>query len=178
MNEVDDPSDWVLRFAPLIRRGGVVLDVACGGGRHLRALRGLGHPVVGVDRDLSGVGDLRGEARVELIEADLETGGRFPLAERSFAGIVVTRYLHRPLFPDLVAALDARGGVLIYETFMVGHERLGRPRNPDFLLRPGELLDRLRPPLEVVAYEAGPVEGGTPAIVQRICARRARNGPC
>lgn len=157
-----------------------MLDVACGRGRHLRALRALGHPVVGIDRDLGGVRDLLGARDVELVEADLEDGRPFPLAGRRFAGVVVTRYLHRPLFPALLDALEPAGGVLIYETFMVGQGRHGRPSNPAFLLRPGELLDALRPPLEVVAYEAGTVDGPSPQVVQRVCARvpsRAAPGP-
>ncbi len=54
--------------------------------------------------------------------------------------MVVTNYLHRPLFPMLLDAL-ASGGVLLYETFMAGNERFGRPSRPEFLLKDGELLD-------------------------------------
>lgn len=165
------PSPWVRRFAGDVRAGGPILDVACGGGRHLRLLRDLGHPVVGIDRDLSGVADLRGAPGVELVEADLEDGGPFPLAGRRFAAVVVTRYLWRPLFPALADALEAPGGLLIYETFMRGHERHGRPTNPAFLLRPGELLDAFHPRLEILAYEAGTFETPKPAVAQRLCAR-------
>jgi SAM-dependent methyltransferase len=165
----DDPSPWLVRFAPLIERGGEVLDVACGRGRHTRYLLERGHRVVAVDRDLTGVADLRGRSDVELIEADLEDGRPFPLAGRRFAAVVVTNYLHRPLLPDLVAAVG-RGGVLVYETYAQGQERYGRPRNPDFLLRPGELLDAVRGQLTVVAYED--LVDERPARAQRICARR------
>ena len=116
-----------------------------------------------------------GEASAEVIEADLETGaGPFaqggPLAGRAFAGIVVVNYLHRALMEDIVAAL-APGGVLIYETFASGNERFQRPRNPDHLLRCGELLDLLRGRLQIVAYEHGLDETAEiPGVKQRICA--------
>jgi SAM-dependent methyltransferase len=167
---VPPPSDWVCRFAGRVPAG-PVLDLACGAGRHGRLFLARGHPVTFVDRDVSGVGDLRGLHGVETLEADLEDGGPFPLAGRTFAGVVVTNYLHRPLLPALVAAV-APGGVLIYETFARGQERLGRPTNPDFLLAPGELLEAVRGALTVAAYEDRTVHRPDPARVQRICALR------
>ena len=163
------PSAWVARFAPRVPAGGAVLDLACGGGRHARLFLELGHPVTALDRDLSALGELRERAGLEAIEADLEAGGDFPLVGRRFAGVVVTNYLHRPLMAALVAAV-APGGVLIYETFAAGNERFGRPRNPDHLLRPGELLDAVRGTLRVLAYEDLIVERPRPAAIQRICA--------
>ena len=166
-----DPSPWVVRFAGLTPSGGEVLDVACGSGRHTRLFLERGHRVVAVDRDLSGLADLAAHPRLERVEADLEQGGPFVLAGRSFAAVVVANYLHRPLLPSLVAAVDAEG-VFIYETFAAGNERFGRPRNPDFLLEPGELLDAVRGRLRVIAYEDVVVDRPSPAAVQRICAIR------
>lgn len=164
------PSPWVARFAPLVRAGGPVLDLACGSGRHLRLFHARSHPVVGLDRDLRGVADLSGTAGVELVEADLENGQPLPLLrDRRFAGIVVTNYLHRPLFPALLDALEP-GGVLLYETFALGNARFGRPASPAFLLRNGELLDVARGRLQVVAYEHGEVASPKAAVVQRLCA--------
>jgi len=164
-------SAWVRRFAGLVAPGGAVLDLACGGGRHARLFRRLGHPVTALDRDLSGVTDLADAPGVELVTADLENGSPWPLAGRTFAAIVVANYLHRPLLPRLPQVL-APGGVLMYETFAAGNEAYGRPRNPDFLLRPGELLGALAGALTVVAYEHGTVGRPRPAVVQRICAVR------
>lgn len=168
------PSSWVERFASLLRAGGPVLDLACGGGRHLRLFHRRSHPVVGLDRDLGGVTDLEGTAGVTLVQADLESGdsdhspNSLPVDGR-FAGIVVTNYLHRPLFPAILAALEP-GGVLIYETFADGNARFGRPSSPDFLLRRGELLETVRGRLQVVAFEQGEVSVPKPAVIQRICA--------
>ncbi|MCW8835253.1 MAG: class I SAM-dependent methyltransferase [Rhodospirillales bacterium] len=164
------PSSWVTRFAPLVRDGGSVLDLAAGGGRHGRYFRDRGHPVTFVDRDAGPLIDLAGERHAEVIAIDLENGGSWPLPGRTFDAIVVTNYLHRPLFPAIIGAL-AEGGVLIYETFARGNEEYSRPRNPDHLLKAGELIDIARGRLQVVAYEHGiKSETPLPGVVQRICA--------
>jgi hypothetical protein len=106
-----------------------------------------------------------------FVQADLEDGSPWPFAGQRFQGIVVTNYLHRPLFPVLGDAL-AETGVLIYETFMLGNERYGKPSNPKFLLRPGELLEAFKD-LTVKGFEEGPVSGPKPAMIQRLCAVRA-----
>lgn len=168
------PSAWIERFADRVPAGGRVLDLACGGGRHARLFLHRGHPVTLVDRDLSGVSDLGGRGDVETLDADLEDGGPFPLAGRSFAGVVVTNYLHRPLLPAMVQAV-APGGVLLYETFAQGNEAFGKPSNPAFLLAPGELLEAVRGALRVRAYEELVVDAPRPAAVQRLCAERPRS---
>ena len=167
-HEILKPSPWVARFAPLVPARGRVLDVACGSGRHARYFLAREHPVVALDRDVSAIADLADRAGAEIVQADLEDGA-WPLDGRRFAAIVVTNYLHRPLFPRLLAALEPHG-VLIYETFAVGNERFGRPRNPDFLLAPGELLRITAATLRVVAYEHGEVSRPKRAVVQSICA--------
>ena len=165
------PAAWVTRVAGLIRPGGVVLDLASGTGRHAIALLDRGYRVVAVDVDISDLADLEGRAGLEIVAADLEAAP-WPFDGRRFDGIVVVNYLYRPLFPRLVEALAA-GGVLIYQTFARGNERFGRPRRPDHLMRPGELLAAFDGPLQVIAFEQGLVERPRPAVVQRLCAVRA-----
>lgn len=167
-HRLDTPSPWVERFAPLIRQGGTVLDLACGCGRHSRYLARLGLQVTAVDRDPEAIAMLQGTPNVTATIADLE-GGPWPYADRRFDGIVVIHYLWRPLLPRLLDALDP-GGVLLYETFATGNEKFGRPSNPDFLLRPGELLEVVRGRLAVIAFEDLCVQVPKPAMVQRICA--------
>jgi len=162
------PSPWVERFAPLVRAGGTILDLACGSGRHSRYLTSLGYRLVSVDIDVSGLRDLIGVETVEIVQADLE-GVNWPLGGRRFDGIVVTNYLHRPHLPMLIDALSPEG-VLIYETFARGNEKYGRPSDPAFLLEPGELLDAYAGRLRIVAYEHGEEELPRPAVRQRVCA--------
>ena len=166
------PSEWVTRWAGFIAAGGDVLDLACGGGRHSRYLACAGYRVCAVDRDAQALAALAGVAGVSVQICDLERAP-WPLEGRRFAGIVVANYLYRPLFPHLLDAL-AEDGALIYETFALGNERFGKPSNPDFLLRPGELLDAVRGKLRVLAYEDLKVSLPRPAMVQRICAVGAR----
>jgi len=169
------PSPWITRFESLLRscaadrevpRG---LDLACGHGRHVRWLAARGWRMTAVDRDgtalatLADLGD-----RVHAIEADIE-GGPWPLEGRAFDAVVVTNYLWRPLLPRIVASV-APGGVLLYETFALGNETVGRPSRPDFLLAPGELLQACAG-LRIVAFEDGFLN--TPErFVQRVAAVR------
>ena len=162
------PSAWVRRYAPLIAAGGTVLDLACGQGRHARHLAGLGYRVEAVDRDSAALAAVAGVTGVVTRCADLE-GSPWPYGAGRFDGIVVTNYLHRPLLPALLDALRP-AGVLIYETFALGNEKLGRPSNPEFLLCPHELLQWVEGRLQVLAFEQGLVELPRPAVIQRICA--------
>jgi SAM-dependent methyltransferase len=162
------PSDWVVRWAHLVERG-PVLDVASGSGRHARFFAARGLEVVAVDREAQALG-----GTIRFVKADLEDGAPWPFAGQRFAAIVVANYLHRPLLEVLEESLD-QGGVLIYETFMMGNERYGRPSNPDFLLRPGELLEAFAA-LTVAAFEQGTLERPKKAVVQRICALRGEAG--
>ncbi|KAI5914308.1 bifunctional 2-polyprenyl-6-hydroxyphenol methylase/3-demethylubiquinol 3-O-methyltransferase UbiG [Thauera sp. 2A1] len=162
------PSPWVTRFAPLIAAGGEVLDYACGGGRHARWLAQRGFRVEAVDRDGVALELLQGVPHVHTRHADLEHGV-WPYGGRRFDAVVVTNYLFRPRLAPLLE-LVSLGGVLIYETFMLGNERFGKPSNPDFLLAPGEMLQRLAEGWSIVAFEQGEVREPRPAVVQRVCA--------
>ena len=160
-----------MRFAGLAREGTPVLDLACGEGRHARLFFERGHPVTVVDIDSSRLEELRGPPDLEIVEADLENAP-WPLPGRRFGVVVVANYLWRPLFPMILDAVD-EGGLLLYETFALGNEAYGRPRNPYHLLQPGELIEAVRDRLQIVAYEHGYLEQPCPAIKQRLCAARS-----
>ena len=162
-----EASPWVVRWAPLVPQGRV-LDVACGEGRHARFFLDKKFKVTAIDREPRDIPGTR------FIRADLEDGSRWPLPGERFEGIIVTNYLYRPLFPTLSASL-APGGVLIYETFMLGNERFGKPSNPGFLLQPGELLETFKD-LTVKGFEEGEVREPKPAMIQRLCAVRTGKG--
>ena len=166
-----EPSRWITRFAPLVRPGAAILDLACGGGRHVRWFLARGHPVTAVDLDLSELDDLRGQPELEQLQADVE-GAPWPLPGRRFGAVIVTNYLWRPLFPRILDSVD-QGGVLLYDTYGRGNEAYGQPTNPDFLLEPGELIELARGRLQIVAYEHGQIERPRPAIRQRLCAVRS-----
>lgn len=162
-------SPWVARFLPLARAG-EALDLACGSGRHTRLLAARGMRVTALDRDAELLAPLAGP-NITTLRHDLEAEGAvWPFAAGRFALVVVTNYLHRPLFPQLAASLRP-DGILIYETFAQGNQIYGKPSNPDFLLAPEELLGLARQGgLRVLAYEDGHVDHPHPAQVQRLCA--------
>lgn len=166
------PSAWICRWGCVIPAGGTVIDVACGAGRHARWFAERGCEVTAVDRNPAIEATLAGVDRVTCVVADLEADA-WPFGAARFDAVVVANYLHRPLLPQLVASVAA-GGLLIYETFAAGNERFGRPSNPDFLLQPGELLEAVRGRLRVIGYEDLEVDLPSPAMIQRIAARRER----
>ena len=163
------PSRWVRRFAPQVALRGTILDLACGGGRNGRHFLASGHAVTFLDKDIEALADLEDNPLAEIVCADLETGAPFPLQDHQFDGVVVTNYLWRDILSDICGAV-APGGLLIYETFGTGNEAYGRPRNPDFLLKPGELLETVGTTFDVLSYDHGLRCAPSTAVVQRIAA--------
>ena len=167
-------SDWVKRWSHLVLPRGSVLDIACGHGRHMKWFSEKGHTVTGVDRSAEAIHAVAvfGEGVLADIENDLwplMNGGEV----RQFSAVVVTNYLWRPLFPMIIQSV-APGGFLIYETFSQGNESVGKPSNPDFLLRPTELLQAFTG-MRIIGFEDGFLEN-PPRFVQRIVAARADSG--
>ena len=164
------PSPWVTRWSHLVAPGARVLDIACGSGRHVRWFATRGARVTGIDRDAAALEPLQDIA--DVIVADLE-GAPWPLTGARFDAVICTNYLWRPLLPTIRDSV-APGGVVIYETFAAGNETVGRPSNPDFLLRPGELLTAFQG-LRMVAYEDGFLDA-PPRFVQRALAANPAGG--
>ena len=173
MHGTEAPSPWVQRWAHLIAPHSPALDLACGAGRHMRLLAALGHQPLGVDRSSEALAAASAWGRT--LQADIENGP-WPLGDQRFGAVVVTNYLWRPLWPQILAAV-ADGGVLLYETFAQGQETVGRPARPEFLLAPGELLQvAVQGGLRVLAYEDGFLSAPE-RFVQRLVAVREGAGP-
>jgi SAM-dependent methyltransferase len=169
MHGTESPSDWVQRWAHLARKGSHILDVACGAGRHMQLFKSLGHHCTGIDKSAESLA--LAKVHGHIVEADIELGA-WPLEGQQFDVVVVTNYLWRPLMPQILQSL-APGGLLIYETFASGQEKIGKPSRPDFLLRQGELLQTFAS-LRVIAYEDGFWQPA-PKFVQRIAAVQQDN---
>ena len=173
---IADASPWVRHFAAAIPADGVVLDLACGAGRHSALLASLGYRILAVDQDISAIESLKSDA-VQTQKLDLE-GSDWPLLGQQFSAIVATNYLYRPFLDELPKMLS-EGGVLIYETFADGNAAFGKPSNPNFLLNSGELLALAqRSGLKVIAYEDIYLDQPKPAMVQRICAVKGHLKGC
>lgn len=168
------PSTWVMAHAAKLAPKSRVLDYACGTGRHALWLASQGFEVVAIDRDENLLHQLDLQAQqlkagsIKTLVCDLET----PLWDLDhlglFDGVVVTNYLYRPFLKNIPKLLN-NNGLLIYETFAIGNEVYGKPSNPDFLLRPNELLG-LADRMQILAYEDLLISVPKPACVQRVCA--------
>jgi rhodanese-related sulfurtransferase len=156
------PSSWLLENADLLPRGGRILDVACGRGRHALLLASAGFDVHAVDRDADAIAfvrDTAGRLRLTLNAevVDLETDPPPDLGSAGYDAVLVFNYLHRPLLPSLRAATRP-GGRIFYETFTTQQAERGHPRNPAFLLKDNE-LEALLAPFTVVRSRAGDIDG-------------------
>ena len=167
------PSKWVARFADKIEPKGTILDLACGRGRHTNFFLQRGHHVTATDIDISKLEYDKDTNQLKLVQTDLENLP-WPFSQTSFSAIVVTNYLYRPLFPKIVTALKPHG-LLIYETFAKGNEEYGHPKNPAYLLKPGELLSGSFSNLKILAYEDLVITKPNLAAVQRVCAINSLN---
>ena len=173
-------AGWLTGNEDVLPRAGDALDVACGSGRNAIWLAARGLRTRAVDRNADAIRALTAEARALQLPlladiVDLETGA-VSLGSAAFDLIVVVHYLHRPLFPAIVEAL-APGGLLVYETFTEAQARRGKPTNPAYLLREGELRQLVRP-LEILREREGDYDGGHVAgVIARRGEKRARRVP-
>jgi rhodanese-related sulfurtransferase len=155
------PSSWLIDNADLLPHGGKVLDVACGRGRHALLLASAGFDVTAIDRQpaIDHVRETAARLRltVNANAIDLETEPPPSLGAKDFDLVVVFNYLHRPLMPAIKDAVKP-GGRIFYETFTTRQAERGHPKNPDFLLRDGELSE-LMTPFAILRSREGDVDG-------------------
>lgn len=163
-----EASEWLRKYFDIIPKGGTVLDLACGGGRHSTFLSEKGFSVVAVDIDIEAITQEKPE-NTDILYANLEADA-WPFNAVEFDGIVVVNYLWRSQFSDIKNSLKP-GGVVIFDTFMIGNEEYGRPTNSKFLLKSGELKDAFAD-MDIIAFEEGYVDNPSPAMRQSIVARK------
>ena len=171
MHDQSLPAPWFTRHASLVAAGARLLDVACGTGRHARFFAARGVQVVAVDHDPVALQSLTGIDGIHVEHRDIEADA-WPYVPNSFDAVIVCNYLWRPTLDAMLATLKP-GGVLLYETFMDGNERHGKPSRTDFLLRSNELLSNMRQAFRIVAFEEGDelnASGETVAVKQKIAA--------
>jgi SAM-dependent methyltransferase len=171
-SRLSPPSPLLLEWLP--RLEGPVLDLACGRGRHARAVVEAGLSALGIDRNLESLRALAGatpDAPLLAVAADLEGGAGIPVREGAFGTVLVFRYLHRPLCAEIAARLRP-GGRLLYETFTSAQRTLGHgPRRAAHLLEPNE-LPLLFPGLVIERFEEVLIGGPQPEALARLVARR------
>jgi tellurite methyltransferase len=148
------PAPFLVQHAALLPPGRV-LDLASGTGRNARYLAGCGWTVVAIDGAQSALGHVRAaDPRIACVQMDLDAPGIRPA---SVDAVVVVNFLDRRLFAQVTDWLRP-GGVLLWDTFLLEQRTIGHPRNPDYLLRRGELADRLGDAFEVLAVREGLVD--------------------
>ena len=169
------PSPFLEQVRPRLPAPGPgvgALDLACGAGREAVYMALEGYEVEAWDHDrevLERAAALAAHHGITITTRTYNLERSSPrLPDGNRAVVMVFRFLHRPLFPHIERAL-APGGCLVYETFLRGQERFGRPRHPRFLLDPDE-LKRAFPSLEVETYEESRPENGP--LLARLLARR------
>ena len=158
----DDPQDYP------------ILDLASGDGHNGIFLASKGFSVVLADRSEEALSQARLNTQtagvsVEFWQVNLEQEGVNPLEARTFSAVLVFRYLHRPLIPCLRKSLK-QGGILLYETFTTEQARFGKPKNPDHLLKAGELLSWFHDWEVIYTFEG--IIGVPPKAIARIVCRK------
>ena len=148
MNKISNWVKYCLEDLPC--NNGYVLDLACGKGRHSIFLSNLGYNVLSVDIDKHKLNCFNGKLIKKKV-IDVENINNWPLGKKDFDAIIVTNFLNRKIFPLIIKSIK-KGGYLIYETFSEGHQKIGRPTNPKYILKPRELL-RLSNKMQLVVYE-------------------------
>ena len=145
---MESPAAWLIDNRDLWPARGRVLDVACGKGRHALLMAQSGLQVRAIDANADAIAALRNEAerlglQIDTAVVDLETDPPPSLGESVYDMIAVFNYLHRPVLPAIRAAVKP-GGRIFYETFTTRQAERGKPRNPAFLLKDGELRELMK----------------------------------
>ena len=148
MNKISNWVKYCLEALPY--KNGYALDLACGRGRHSILLSNYGYNVLSVDIDGHKLNCFYGKLIKKKV-IDVENINNWPLEKKKFNAIIVTNFLNRKIFPSIIGSIKKKG-YLIYETFSEGQQKIGRPTNPKYILKPRELI-RLSNKMQLLAYE-------------------------
>ena len=148
MNQISNWVKYCLEIIP--NKKGRVLDLACGKGRHSIFLSNYGYNVLAVDINQESLNCFNNKLIKKKI-IDIENLKNWPLEKVNFDIIVVTNFLNRSIFSSIIKSIN-KNGYLIYETFSEGHQNIGKPSNPDYILKQRELIS-VCVELKLISYE-------------------------
>lgn len=152
---------------------GRALDIACGKGRNALFLAARGFDVTALDVSAVALSEGRRRAaarnlRINWLEIDLE---KDRLPGPGYDLIVDVDYLQRALLPQIKAAVKL-GGFVIFETYLIDQQKIGHPKNPEYLLAHNELLNAFRD-FRVLFYREGKfADGREPSFRAGILAQK------
>ena len=140
-----EPAQFLAENIKLLPSGRA-LDVAMGNGRNAIYLAGMGFKVEGVDISSEVVNNAvtatqRAGVTIKVRVTNLE--GSYYIEKDAYDVIICFNYLQRSLIPQIKEGLR-RGGIVVYETFIVDQAQFGKPKNPNYLLKHNELLNMFR----------------------------------
>ena len=174
--QLNPTSPWVKdNLVKVKRRNKVLLDLASGSGRHSQFATLRGYKVISADLKLENLNLTKKIKNNIPINIDFETKYNWPFKDNCLDAIIITNYLHRDLFKKIFKTLK-KNGILIYETFSIENKEFGRPNNPDFLLRPQELLNEARNhKMKIINYEELIISLPNIKAIQRLYAKKSIN---
>ena len=164
----EQPTNWIIEQIKLKapKRKIQILDFASGNGRNSIHLAGKNRIITAIDKDNNKLAQYGCFKYINTICFDLETDQKWPLKTRYYDIIIVVNYLYRPKIKKLMSLLK-NGGYLFYETYSVGNENYGSPKNPNFLLKDRELINLFSKKNEILSYFNGKIIEDKISIKQR-----------
>lgn len=166
------PSNWIKKYLNININKDTLLDVACGNGRHSFYAASLGYKVFSIDIDKDKLSLTNFKKHISPILLNIEEENSWPFIKRSFDTVIVTNYLYRPVYKNIINSIKPNG-TLLYETFSEENTKFGRPNNPDYLLKPIELLKLAKQyKMEIIDFEEILLELPKKKAIQRIYAKK------
>jgi SAM-dependent methyltransferase len=169
--EVSKPSNWIKNNLKSNINDLTLLDIACGSGRHSIYAASKGYKVISLDISKEKILKLTSNKLIYPIQLDIEASKAWPFINKTFDTVIVTNYLYRPIFKNIINSIKL-GGTLLYETFSIENSTFGKPNNPNYLLKPQELLNLAKKNnMKIINYEEIITQYPIKKALQRIHAK-------